>query len=493
MSLPDKKILESVGASVNEQVIKDCQLAEELEDAGDYDGAVQALSSFWDGIGERPNTTDLSPEAKAELLLRAGTLTSWIGYAKSLEGAQEAAKNLLSESQQIFVYLGQSLKANEAQLELGCSYWREGSLNEARDLLQELLPRISASRELTARTLLNLGIIEDTAAHHQAAYAILLEAAPLFEALKNPMAKGKFHNSFALVLKNLYRLEGREEFADRAIMEFTAASIEFEQAGLLRYVAYVENNIGQLYYSLQRYDDALEHLQRARRIFVSLKATGSVAQVNETRARVLLALNRLTEAEAAAADAVHTQENGDSMALLTEALTTHGTALARLGKYQQAKAAFLRASQKAEYAGDREASARAHLQLIAELKGKLPKSEMVASYKAAHELLRHTTNRESITRLLSAAQDVIEALNAEVSIEDLLIGGSLEEEVRHFEGTLIKRALEKSNGRITEAARSLGVSHQGLDFILRGRQKELLAARKPRQKRYRSIITKPKK
>jgi Nif-specific regulatory protein len=67
-------------------------------------------------------------------------------------------------------------------------------------------------------------------------------------------------------------------------------------------------------------------------------------------------------------------------------------------------------------------------------------------------------------------------------------GCSLEEEVVRYEGELIKRALEAEKGSVTRAARLLGVTHQGLAFILQGRQKNLLHARKPIQRRRRSIL-----
>ena len=48
---------------------------------------------------------------------------------------------------------------------------------------------------------------------------------------------------------------------------------------------------------------------------------------------------------------------------------------------------------------------------------------------------------------------------------------SLEEQVLLYEGQLIRQALEASDGSVTRAARMLGVTHQGLAFILNGRHK----------------------
>jgi transcriptional regulator with PAS, ATPase and Fis domain len=75
-------------------------------------------------------------------------------------------------------------------------------------------------------------------------------------------------------------------------------------------------------------------------------------------------------------------------------------------------------------------------------------------------------------------------------LDELLKDGpfSLEQRVLQFEGQLIKRALEASGGSVTKAARLLGISHQGLAFILNGRHKDLLAVRTPVRPRRKSII-----
>jgi len=67
-------------------------------------------------------------------------------------------------------------------------------------------------------------------------------------------------------------------------------------------------------------------------------------------------------------------------------------------------------------------------------------------------------------------------------------GCSLENEVLRYEGDLIKRALEASGGSVTRAARMLGITHQGLAFILNGRHKNLLTVRTPVRHRRKSIF-----
>ena len=69
-------------------------------------------------------------------------------------------------------------------------------------------------------------------------------------------------------------------------------------------------------------------------------------------------------------------------------------------------------------------------------------------------------------------------------------GCSFEEEVRRYEASLIRLALDNANGSVTQAARLLGVTHQRLCSTLQGRHKNLLPAKKPAQQRKRSVINK---
>src|SRR6185436_5252274 len=148
---------------------------------------------------------------------------------------------------------------------------------------------------------------------------------------------------------------------DRALIQYAAASFHFEQAGNTRYQASVENNLGFLFFNVGRFSDAHEHLDRARKLFRELDDVGTVAQVDETRARTLMAEGNLREAERIIKSAVRVLERGGQQALLAEALTTHGTIMARQGNHARARALRQGAIDMAENCGDLEAAARARL------------------------------------------------------------------------------------------------------------------------------------
>jgi tetratricopeptide (TPR) repeat protein len=245
------------------------------------------------------------------VLLRAGTLTGWTGSARQIEGTQEVAKNLISESLRLYESLHNQAKAAEAQIELALCYWREGAYDESRVTLGEAVHRLADADKRWA-------IVEKSANRCTDALRLYIEAAPLFEECGSDSLKGKFHNGFANVLVNLAHLERRGDYMDRALVEYAAASYHFEQARHARYQACVENNLGYLFCTIKKFPEAHEHLDRAQALFTGMKDQVHTAQVDDTRAKVLLAEGRTSEAEKLVRTAIQVLEKGGQQSLLAE-------------------------------------------------------------------------------------------------------------------------------------------------------------------------------
>lgn len=472
-----------------------CQLAKNREEASDYEGAREALGELWPGVGARPNVDGLNETTKAEVLLRIGNISGWLGSASQMEGVQEKAKDLISESARIFESLADTEKVAEARIDLATCYWREGAVDEARVMLQGVLKSLGDNHsEQKLRALINSAVVEKVSTRDKDALRIHIQAAPLFEVSTNHALRGKFHNEFATVLKNLGIAEHREDYIDRALVEFTAAGYHWEQAGDARFCAAVENNIGSLLLNLGKVKDAHRHLNRARQLFVSLRDKVHIAQVDETRARACMAEGRNAEAEKLARSSVRTLEAGGEQSLLAEALTTQATALSRSSRHQQAAGIFQRAVEVAENAGHPEGAGQAALSLVEELGESLAPETIRDAYVRAESLLARSQNGFLLSRLGHCARRAFAVGRVSATAGENAIplkpfeGCSLDEEVLRFEADLIKNALEAANGSVTRAARLLKVTHQGLAFILQGRHKHLLSARTPIRKRRRGII-----
>lgn len=481
---------------IADDVIPLCELARNFEGAGEFDQAVETLRPFWSGLLNRPDTKGLPAEAQAELLLRAGTLTGWLGSARQFQGAQEVAKDLISESAGLFESLGLSEKVAETRVDLAVCYWREGALDEARVTLRLVLDSLQESQsEQRLRALLNSAIVESTAINDHVALDICVKAAPLFDLSSNHILKGKFHNSYATVLKNLGSSKNREDYVDRALVEFAAASYHFELAGDRRFRALVENNVGFLFATIGRFDEAHQHLTKARSLHLSVGNEGGAAGAEDTRAQAFLLEGNYGEAERIARRAIQTLRQGGEHAVLAEALTTRGKALARLGQTNVAKTTLDQAVEMAQNAGNPHRAGLAAVTAIEELID-LPMDALQDYYRTAENLLANSQNPSIRTRLGECARRVLsaaltnleEATPATTDAVDLTPGFSLDSEVLRYEGNLIRRALEESGGSVTRAARLLGVTHQGLAFILNGRHNDLLSIRTPVKRRRKSII-----
>jgi transcriptional regulator with PAS, ATPase and Fis domain len=392
----------------NERATLRCALAKELEEAGNYESASGAMGKLWKGVGERPVLNGLNQRTVAEVLLRTGTLTGWIGSARQIANAQELAKDLISESRAMFESLGELEKAAEAEIDLAYCYWREGAFDEARLMLKDVLDRLADNNgELRAKAVLRSAIVERAATRHNEALHIMTEAAPLFEQITNETIKGGFHNELAIVLRNLSTAEMRPDYLDRALVEYVAASFHWELAGHKRYCARVENNLGFLFFTIGNFTEAHKHLDRARRLFVGLKDSGSVAQVDDSRARTLVAQGKNSEAERIIRSAVRTQERSGEHSLLAESLTTHGTALARLGQSERALSSLQRAIETGSLVGDNEKAGLAAITIIEELSDHLSHNEIKSIYERAASLLDKSQHLQTLTRLLACSRQVL--------------------------------------------------------------------------------------
>jgi len=137
-----KELLDEIdnpSLTVNERASLRCRVARHREAAGDFDAAREAMAELWQGIGARPVVEGLDDEIKAQVLQRVGALTGWLGSASQIEGSQEMAKDLISESVRMFEELGKRNKVGEARSDLAVCYWRAGAYDEARVTLQEAL------------------------------------------------------------------------------------------------------------------------------------------------------------------------------------------------------------------------------------------------------------------------------------------------------------------------------------------------------------------
>ncbi|HJQ33145.1 MAG TPA: helix-turn-helix domain-containing protein [Pyrinomonadaceae bacterium] len=491
MTLADERLkeLDNPSLTESERVLIRCRVAADLIHKGQYEAAREALGELWLGVGQRPPSRKLPPAVDAEVLLRCGTLTGWLGSVRNVSGAQEQAKDMLSEAERKFRSQRVLVKVAEAQYELGICYWRLGAYDDARVIMREALnPLADSDIELKAKIHIRRTLVEISEDRYNEALGILKEAEPIFESA-NDALKGRWHGQRAIILLKLATTERRPDYADRAIVEFTAAIYHYEQAKHERYCALNLNNLAFLLYKLGRYSDAHEHLDRAQFIFTKLKDSGNLAQVDETRARVLIAEKKYLDAERIMAGVIKTLEKGGESALLADALTVQGVVWARLGVSDSSINVLRQAMRIGQDSGALTNAGLAALTLIEEhgTSWRLSESEVVRVYRRADELLKDTQDAEDIARLRACSRIVIKKLSGmQLHDKNFSFYGAVHE----LEERLIEQALELEEGSVSRAARRLGLKHQSLSHMLRARHKKLLNKRTPATPRKRSIMRK---
>jgi CheY-like chemotaxis protein len=454
--------------SPDERALARCELAKQYEQSGNYEAARDAMGELWREVGEPPNVEGLDQRTAGKVWLRIGVITGWLSATNQIKGSQEIAKDLITQSIAIFESQGEVKGVAEAQTEIAVCYGREGALNDARLWLAQALSLLDDhDGELKGLALLRSATVETLANRLSDALTLLTRAVPLFEASENHTLVGTFHYELATVLKNLGAAENRPDYIDRALIEFTAASVHFEEAGHDRYQACVENNLAMLFFKANRFAEAHEHLDRAQALFTTLRDAYHLAQVAETRARVLLAEGDLVQAERFTRTAVQLLENRDERSFRAEALTTHGTALARLHREDQARATFERAIHEGEQAGDLESAGLAALTLVEELPEHISDDELYKHLEYAAALLENTQNAD----LLRRQKNCFRRFVPRILWPDWPT--SLRKSVLKHEARQIRRALEESGGVKVQAARLLELTHQGLEKILNTRHKDL--------------------
>jgi tetratricopeptide (TPR) repeat protein len=487
MNLSDERLkqLDDPSLTAGERILLRCHVAADLILTGRYESARDALGELWRGIGVRPNVEGLDERAAAEVLLQAGALSGWLGASGQVAGAQEKAKDLISESARRFERSGEKDRAAIARSDLALCYWREGAYDDARALLTNTFERLTGAED-RAKVLLRLTTVEFSAGRYNDALTLLKENAHAFDERMSHALRGSFHNHLALVLKQLGTVEGRPDYLDRAIIEFTAAIHHHEQAGHERYCATNENNLANLLRKMGHYEQAHRHLDRALKTLLRLNDTGLLAQVDETRARVFVAEQKYHEANHVIAGAIRMLEKGGESALLADALTVQGVVWARLGVHESSIDILRRAAGVAEESGALCNAARAAMTLIEEHGAKrLPQAEASKVYRRADELLRGTQDAEDIARLRACVRVLLRRLSgAGLYDEGFTLHGASSE----FEAKYIEQALEEAGGSVTKAARLLGIPYQSLANMLKTRHRRLLKKRTPARRRRRSIF-----
>jgi tetratricopeptide (TPR) repeat protein len=479
------KTLNSSKSTVVTDITALCDVVKEFEDSGEYERASRAMGKWWLGVGIRPDVNGLSVGNKAVILGRIGALSGWLGSMQLVPGSQELAKDIISEAATLFESIGDDQNWAEARSDLAICYWREGAFDEARVILQDVRESgLEFSPQLQGKLLLRSVNVEISTRRYSEATAFINEATPIIEDRGSDLLRGKLYFHRALIMRRKAEDEDRPDLLSSAIQDYRRAAEFYQRAGHLQFLASVETNLGFLLLSLNSYAEAHLHFDAALEIVTHQNDMGIAAPVYDNKAQAFLAEGKLEEAENAARTSVIMLRDGGEQASLAQSLTTLAKILSRRQHFAPAMRSFTEAKDAALLVGDKESAGNALLTQIEELYLVLSPEEFNDLYTEAGDLLRNSAKLTTLKRLRETAKTAgTVGLANTASLNFSWENFHLPDAVRNYEGEIILRALNESGGRVTKAAKMLGLSHQNLSLILHQRHRDLkehCVKRKPR-------------
>jgi tetratricopeptide (TPR) repeat protein len=279
----------------------------------------------------------------------------------------------------------------------------------------------------------------------------------------------------------------RRDYFQKAINEYNTADAHFRRAKNVVFRAHVKNNIANVLRVLRRFKEAHRYLEQARRLFRRAKDRVRTAQVDDTRAQVFIAEAKYAQAELTARTAARSFERAGRQCYLAETLINQGIALARMHKPARAQFIFQQAIEIAHQAGSLNRAGLAALTMIEEI-DTLPGEIQTVAFQQAQEWLASSESPDVKPRLKAARKKLAAQRQSKpqpLDAHEVLFNKhyDLEAEVLKFQRTLISQTLAKVNGKVTHAAKWLGVGYQRLAYIIDKDHPDLLKKRTPVRRR----------
>jgi hypothetical protein len=211
------------------------------------------------------------------------------------------------------------------------------------------------------------------------------------------------------------------------------------------------------------------------------------AQVDDTRAQVFIAEGKYAQAELTARTAARSFERSGRQCFLAETLTNQGIALARMLEPARAQFIFQQAIEIAHEAGSLNRAGLAALTMIEEI-DMLPREIQTVAFEQAQEWLASSESPDIKPRLKAVRKKLATQRQIKpqsVDVREVLFNKryDLEAEVLTFQRGLISQTLAKVNGKVTHAAKWLGVGYQRLAYIIENDYPDLLKKRTPVRRR----------
>jgi tetratricopeptide (TPR) repeat protein len=319
-----------------------------LERQGRYFEALQNCLEVVDGKACVPALEGTTPAERAELLLRYGALIGFMGHNSQIASSQEQSKDLLTRALAEFLTLGDEEKAAECENYIALAYWRLGELNEASVWLENSFhrkcPQLSDSR-LYAHVIESLVSLERKDFAKNVASAKKLEED--FLEFDDPFLTASFYANLGISLKDL-------GLTADALTSLELARHYHNRSGHRLYLGTITNSLAQVYALSGNFSIAHRSIDNATKIFRKLKDKTREAYSLDTKAHVFILEKQYVSALRTIDKAIEMLKRGESAAYCVEAVLTRAKVLLYLDRISDAIASLVEAIEinRAKIGGD---------------------------------------------------------------------------------------------------------------------------------------------
>lgn len=369
---------------------------------------LDAFGEIWTDINQTPNFSQFSQEA--ELLHVAGEFLTHYGKAYNLINYQSRGKDLLTQAIDLFTFQKEPEKALNSQIVLAFAYFQEGAREEYAAYLLDAESQFRGDKTHSnfLKLQLNLLICELESEQIKEATKRISDNLIFFQQTNNLKIKADFFNEAGIT----YR---RSKSYPEAYLFFTEALKLAKQTKNTQYEFFICNNLANTYRSDGKLKEALNFVDEA--ISLADEQQGWRANCLDTKALIYYDQKDYEAAELTIDEAISLFKQGDDFGGLCEALWNKARILLQLDLRELALETF------------------------------------IECYQTSLERVGRETAHSYFTKMFELIFFVPE--------------GNLFEKVDSVKKQLIEKALINSKGKITDAAKELGIDHRSLSAMMK--------------------------
>lgn len=399
----------------------------EAEFVRDLDKSEKLFSFCWENIEETPDFSRFAISDQAELLRLAGVFLSELGKAKNKTEFQADGRYLLNLAKEIYDSVQNEYKLLECDLLIAVTYNFEGNMQEYENRLDKLISRFpeSANHPIYLQAQICRSTIELILNEFDAASKRLDKISARVIHSTNVKLKILFFCQLGILYRNLKKFED-------AHCSFKIALENAEFIQNIYYQSLILNSLANSFRDAKSWELSLAYVNEA--LLLGYENKGWTAIFLDTKANIYYDIGDYEKALVYASESVALVSQGDDYKAVVESLWTKILILFKLGDNEEAINAFF------------------ELREIA-----------------------FTRIGENITKIY---QDKF--VSNTFFCDDLDLNESLD----LFQKSRIENALRKSGGKVTKAARILGLSQQTLSSKLKkypSMRSDFGLSRKPRK------------